>query len=158
MGEVFSLQTPLWEIAARGTMVYLVLAVVVRLMPKRHAGNLSPNDLIAMVIVGALAADAIIGDARTVTDILLMVVVVLVLDYAFNIVEYYVPRFRRIAQDTPTLLIHNGQLLRRNLRHEKLTEQELMAALRKDGIEEIGQVKQAILEVDGHISVIRRDD
>lgn len=158
MADAFRLEMPLWEIAARAAIVYLAIALVIRFIPKRHTGNVSPNDLIALIIVGTLAADAILGQAKTLLDILLMAIVVLVLDYLCNVLEYYFPPFRKIAQDTPTLLIHNGQLLRRNLRHEKLTEQELMAALRKDGIEEIGQVKQAILEVDGHISVIRRDD
>jgi uncharacterized membrane protein YcaP (DUF421 family) len=45
--------------------VYLATAVIMRVIPKRHTGNVSPNDLIALIIVGALAADAILGDARS---------------------------------------------------------------------------------------------
>lgn len=158
MGELFALEMPLWEILLRGTAVYLGLAVVLRLIPKRQAGNVSPNDMIALVVVGSLAADAIVGDARAMPDVFLMVVVVLLWDYAFNLLEFHFPRWRRVAQDSPTLLIHQGKVLKQNLAKEKLTEQELAAHLRKQGIEDPGRVKQAILEADGHISVIEKDE
>ncbi len=157
MNQAFQIQTPLWEIAARGSLVYLVIAVLFRFMPKRHAGNLSPNDMISLVIVGSLAANAIMGSAGTLLDLVLMILVIVAWDYLFNLAEYYFPRFRGIAQDSPTLLIHNGELVKDNLRKEKLTEQELAANLRKRGVADVAQVKQAILEVDGHISVIERD-
>ena len=145
---------PLWEILLRGTVVYVATAVILRLIPKRQTGNVSPNDLIALVIVGALAADAILGESRKIPDILLMVGVVLTLDYLWNLLEFRFPRFRRITQNTPTLLIHDGRVLERNLQREQLTMDELHANLRKQGIADIARVRQAVLEVDGHISVI----
>lgn len=157
MGETLLFVTPLWEIVARGTTVYFIIALVFRLMPKRQAGTLAPNDMIALVIIGSLAADAITGEAHTLPDLLLMIAVIVLWDYLFNLAEYYFPRFRGIAQDSPTLLIHHGVLLRENLRKEKLTEQELTANLRKQGIADIAHVRQAILEVDGQISVVQND-
>lgn len=154
---MFELETPLVEIFVRGTVVYLALAIVIRLIPKRHTGNLSPNDLITLILVGNLAGYAIIGEAKSITDVLLLLAVVLAWDYAFNVGEFYFPRLRGIAQDSPALLIHDGKLLRNNLRKEKLTEQELAASLRKHGIADITRVRQAVLEVDGHISVIEKD-
>ena len=157
MFRMFALETPFWEIVGRGTAVYLAMALVLRIVPKRHTGNLSPNDLIALIVVGNLAGIAIVGEAKAMMDILLMLVVVLVWDYLFNLAEYYFPRMRRIDQDSPTLLIHKGVLLKENLRKEKLTEQELAANLRKQGVADIERVEQAILEVDGQISVIKKD-
>jgi uncharacterized membrane protein YcaP (DUF421 family) len=121
-------------------------------------GKLSPNDVIALVIVGDLAGHAIVGEAKAIPDVLLLVVVVIFWDYMFNLLEYYFPRLRRAAQDSPTLLIHNGYLLRENLRKEKLTEEELAANLRKYGVLDIGKVKQAVLETDGQISVVENED
>lgn len=149
-------ETPIWEIVARGTAVYLTIAVVLRLLPKRQIGSIAPNDMIALVMVGTLAADAIMGDVKAVPDILLMILVILLWDYLSNLAEYHFPRFRRVAQDSPTLLVYQGVLLRDNLRKEKLTEQELTANLRKQGITEMARVQQAILEVDGQISVIEK--
>ena len=75
-------------------------------------------------------------------------------DYLFNLAEFHFPRLRQVTQDSPTLLIHNGKLIQNNLRREKLTEQEVSANLRKHGIEDVAEVRYAILEVDGQISVI----
>ncbi len=153
---MFALETPLWEIFIRGSLVYLAVALMIRLVPKRHAGNLSPNDLVALIVVGNLAGGAIIGEAKAIPDLLMLIVIVLAWDYAFNLMEYYFPRLRRVVQHSPTLLIHDGVLLKDNLRKEKLTEEELDACLRKKGVIDRAQVRQAILEVDGHISVVEQ--
>lgn len=157
MGEAFVFETPIWEIVVRGTAVYLVITLALRVIPKRHIGNIAPNDMIALVIIGSLAADAILGEANTLPDLLLMVFVIILWDYLFNLAEYYFPRFRGVAQHAPTLLIHNGEILQGNLRKEKLTEQELAASLRQQGVSDITQVRHAILEVDGRVSVIGKD-
>ena len=156
MLEVFMFETPVWEILARGTAVYLLVAVVLRLVPKRQMGSIAPNDMIALVIVGSLAADAIMGGISALPDILLMILVIISWDYLSNLAEFHFPRFRGVAQDSPTLLVYQGVLLRENLRKEKLTEQELAASLRIQGIDDIADVQQAILEVDGQISVVAR--
>lgn len=155
--EPLAFEAPLWETALRGTVVYFVVAALMRLIPKRQTGNLSPNDLIALVIVGNLAGGGILGESKALGDILLLVTVILAWDYALNMLEYYFPRFRRVAQDSPTLLVHNGRILSANLRQEKLTEEELRANLRKKGVLDLGRVKLAVLEVDGQVSVVEKD-
>jgi uncharacterized membrane protein YcaP (DUF421 family) len=149
---------PVLEILFRGTVAYFAIILAIRFIPKRQTGDLSSNDVVALVIVGSLASNAILGDTSAIADILLMVVVVLIWDYIFNLLEYRFPRFRKISQHTPTLLVYDGQLLKDKLACEKLTEEELYANLRKHGIADISLVKQAILEADGHISVIKKDD
>lgn len=152
-----SLETPLWEIVARASAVYLILAIILRVIPKRHMGSLAPNDLVAVVIIGGLTADAIAVGSLSTTDLLLMIGVVFLWDYILNWLEFRVSGFRRVAQDTPTLLIHDGRLLRKNLERELMTEEELSANLRKQGILDVDQVRVAVLEVDGQISVVTMD-
>jgi uncharacterized membrane protein YcaP (DUF421 family) len=149
-------ETPLWEIVVRGTAIYAGIAVLFRLLPKRHTADIAPNDMITMVVVGSLAADAIAGAAKAPLDLAAMAVVVILWDYLGNLAEYHFPRFRRVAQDTPTLLVRDGRMLEANMRREKLTQEELLAALRRQGILDIAQVSQAVQEVDGRISVIPR--
>ena len=157
MGENFVLETPLWEILARGTVVYIAIAVILRLVPQRQTGNIAPNDMIALVIIGTLAADAIVGEAKTLLDLLLMILVIIFWDYASNLAEFYFPRFRKVAQHSPTLLIYKGVILKKNLRNEKITEEELLANLRLNGISDIEKVQQAVLEAEGQISFIERN-
>ena len=156
MGETF-FEMPPWEIVARGTLIYFVLAVVFRVMPKRLTGELVPMDMITLVIVGTLAAYAIMGESKALPDLLLMIGVMLLWDYLFDVIEFYFVKFRRVSEHSPTLLIHNGVILRNNLRKEKLTDDELSANLRKHGFTDMDQVKQAILEADGSISVIGKE-
>lgn len=158
MGENFVLETPLWEIFTRGTVIYIFIAVVFRLVPQRQTGNIAPNDMIALVIIGTLSADAIVGEAKTLLDLVLMILVIIFWDYMSNLAEYYLPRFRHVAQHSPTLLIYKGVMLKKNLRKEKITEQELSANLRLNGISDIAHVHQAVLEADGQISFIQQDE
>jgi|SRR5690606_24898073 uncharacterized membrane protein YcaP (DUF421 family) len=151
-------EMPVLEIFFRGTVAYFAIVLAIRFIPKRQTGDMSPNDVVALVIVGSLAADAIVGNTSALADILLMIIVVLFWDYIFNFLEYRFPRVRKVSQHSPTLLIYDGQLLKDNLKHEQLTEGELHANIRKHGIADVSQVKQAILETDGHISVIRMDN
>lgn len=157
MGENFVFDMPLWEIAGRATLLYFALTVIFRIMPKRLTGEVSPTDMITLVIIGAVAADAIMGESSSLPDLLVMIGVIVGWDYLFDLAEFYFPKFRRVSSHTPTLLIHDGLLLRDNLRKEKLTEEELSANLRKQGIVEMSSVKQAILEADGHISVVQKE-
>lgn len=149
-------ESPIWLTILRGTGIYLLLAVILRVMPKRETGSLSPNDIVGLVIVANLAGDAIAGEVVAASDLMLLVMVVLGWSYILNLLEYHFPRWRTIVQDTPTLLIHNGEVLSANLEKEKLTEQELYANLRKNGVRDISQVHQAVLEVDGQISVVQK--
>lgn len=150
-------ETPVWEIVLRASVVYLLLALALRLLPKRHTGSLSPNDFIALVITGGITADAIAVGSQSTPDLLLMLGVIFLWDHIFNWLEFRFPRFRSVAQDTPTLLIHNGNVIKRNLARELMTEEELAATLRQHGILDTAEVQQAVLEVDGQISVIEKE-
>lgn len=155
MDTVFAFEKPLWEIVLRGTVAYLAIVVVLRVIPKRHLGNISPNDFIALVIIGGLTTDAIGGGSSSMLDYLMMAVVVIMWSYLIDLWEFRFPSWRRLTRDTPTLVVHMGKPLRANMRRERLTAEELAASLRAQGIDDVSTVKQAILEVDGQLSVIQ---
>lgn len=157
MNDILVLNVSIWELLVRGSIGYVAISVVLRLVPKRQTGNLAPNDMIALVIIGTLGADAIIGPAQSVLEILILIGIVLFWDYLFNLAEYYLPGYRKVAQHPPTLLIYDGVILRHNLRKEKLTEEELAAHLRMSGVPSLNRVRQAVLEADGQISIIEQE-
>ncbi len=154
--ELLRIEMPIWEIALRGSVAWLGLVALVRVVPKRNAGHLSPNDMLVLVVIGSLAADAIAGGSTSVGDLLLMTLVVLVWGYLLDVLEYRLPAVRRLMRHRQTALIEDGRLLRRNMRQEMVTEEELMAALRKEGVADPSQVTSAWLEADGEISVLKR--
>ena len=158
MGEAFELTMPIWEIVARTSLVYLAIVFLLRVVPKRRSGSISPNDMIALVLIGALAGDAVMGGSTSIADILLMIAVVFGWGYLFDVLEYHFPLVHRLLREPETALIRDGQILRTNLRREFVTEEELMAALREEGIKDPSKVHSACLEADGQISVIKTEE
>jgi len=155
MSNLFELTHSVGETVVRGTIVYLVLLVILRYLPKRNIGSVAPHDILILVVIGGLANDGMLGGADSVGDFLLMSAVIIGwvllvdwLDYRFSLLSWF---FRSAM----TPLVQDGRLLRKNLQREMITEDELLAALRKEGVDDIAEVKRACLEADGRISVIK---
>ncbi len=83
-------------------------------------------------------------------------VTLLVLSYVFTLILYRSRRAERFFEGTPTLLIHNGKVIPRHLDQEKITEEELERVIREHGIESVHDVKNAVMEADGTVSVIQK--
>lgn len=156
MGELFAFSMPLWEIIVRATIVYLVLILLLRAIPKRNAGHISPNDMLTLILVGTLGTDAIMGGTSSVADIVLMIALILLWGYVLDLLEYRFPAIRRVLRDRQASLIEDGRFVRRNMRREMVTEEELMAVLRTEGVEDLAAVHHACMEADGEISVVLR--
>lgn len=156
MAELFALTMPLAEIGLRATIAYVGLLVLIRIVPKRNAGHLSPNDLLTLIVVGGLATDAVAGGSASLGDILIMIAIILVWAWLFDLLEYRFPAIARLLRDRQSSLIEDGRLIRRNMRRELVTEDELMTALREHGIDDPADVHRARLEADGEISIIKR--
>ena len=154
MGEAFPLSAPVWTIVGRTSLVYIAVVVLMRFAPKRRSGTISPSDIIALVLLGALAGDGIMGGANSVSDVMVMIGTVVTWGYLIDILEYRFPFFQRIIREDETSLIRDGKILWRNLRRERVTKDELMAALREEGSDDPSAVKSACLEADGQISVV----
>lgn len=158
MQDMFTLTHSIPVTFLRATIVYLVLLVIVRYLPKRNIGSIAPHDILILIVIGGLANDGILGGADSVADFLMMTSVIIGwallvdwLDYKFSVLAW-------IFKATQTRLIEHGRILRKNLHREMITEDELWAALRKEGVDDLAQVKTVCLEADGHISVIRQED
>jgi uncharacterized membrane protein YcaP (DUF421 family) len=156
MMEVFALTTPLWEIALRATAVYFAVFLLLRLVPTRTTGRFSLADVLVLIIIGSMAKSGIVADSKSVGDIVLMIALVLIWDYVLNLLEYNVPFLQFFLRDRQTALIQDGRLLRGNMRREMVTEDELLAALRKKGVTDVSTVSSAYLEADGDISLIKK--
>lgn len=154
--SVFSPELPLAEIVLRGTLVYLFLFIVLRLM-RHQAGALNITDLLLVVVIADAAQNAMGKDYRSVTEGALLVATMAAWDFAFDWLGYRFPKARRFFRPEPLPLIRDGVLLLRNMRKALVTEDELMTQLHEQGVQSPQQVKQCLLEGDGHISVIKKE-
>ena len=152
--SVFVTDVPIFELIVRGTVLYFVVFIILRSTLRRSAGELSMLDFIFVLLVANGAADAMTGGATSIPAGVITVATVVAWNYILNSIAYYVPFVERLLSPPPLLIVRDGKMVRKNMRKEFLTEQELMGQLREQGIEDLGGVKSAHLEGDGNISVI----
>ena len=143
------------ELILRGTLIYWLLFLLFRLVLRRDVGSIAIADILVLVLIADASQNAMSGGYETVADGAVLIGTIAAWNWLFDFLTYRFPAVRRLIQAKPLRLIENGKLLRRNLRKEMITQEELMAALRREGVEQIDQVKLATMESDGEITVVR---
>jgi uncharacterized membrane protein YcaP (DUF421 family) len=141
------------EIILRGTAVYLLLFALLRVL-RREAGAIGVGDLLVVVLIADAAQNAMASEHKSITEGAILVATIAAWDYFLNWLGYSVPWFRRLLRAAPLPLIKDGRILKRNLRQELITIEELMGELRQQGVESVDRVRRCYLEGDGHFSVI----
>ena len=143
------------ELILRGTLIYWLLFLLFRLVLRRDVGSIAIADVLVLVLIADASQNAMSGGYETVADGAVLVGTIAAWNWLFDFLTYRFPAVRRLIQAKPLRLIENGKLLRRNLRKEMITQEELMAALRREGVEQVDQVRLATMESDGEITVVR---
>jgi uncharacterized membrane protein YcaP (DUF421 family) len=136
------------EKAIRTAAVYVVLLVLLHLAGKRQLAQLNSFDLVVLLLLSNVVQNAIIGNDNSLTGGLLGAVILLGVDYALVRLAFMSPRFGKALQGGPTTLFVDGEVDRRALRREAITEEELVAGLRRQGLE-LGDVEVVVLEPEG---------
>jgi len=137
-------------------VVYLFLLEAFRFTGKRQEGQLTPFDLVVLLVISNVVQNAVIGPDNSLGGGLLGAVVILALNGLLVEVTYRSKRLRRMLEASPTVLVHNGKLVEKNLASERITLDDLHAAMRRAGVVDIAHVRVAVLEENGGISVIPR--
>jgi uncharacterized membrane protein YcaP (DUF421 family) len=156
-GELFIPKAGLLEVFVRGTATYLLIFVFLRVLSKRALGTVGVSDLVVVILVAEGAQGAIGGDYESITEAGVLVATILGWSYAINWLSFHVPWLERLTAAREIVVVRDGRMNRRAMRSELLSETELRALLREQGIEDLAEVKQAAVEGDGELSVIRRD-
>jgi uncharacterized membrane protein YcaP (DUF421 family) len=154
--SLFSIDIPLLEIIVRGSVTYISLFILLRVVLKRQAGSLGITDLLLIVLIADASQNAMAGEYRSIPAGIILVSTIIFWSYTFDWLSYRFPWFNRLTEPPPLLLIKDGKLLRRNMRHELITEEDMMSQLREQGLDDVGKVKEAYMESDGHISVVQQ--
>jgi uncharacterized membrane protein YcaP (DUF421 family) len=147
-----------WEIPLRTAIVYGIVLIGVRLAGKREIGQMTSFDLVLLLLLSNAVQNAMTGPDNSLTGGVEAALTLFVLNVGIVYAAFRLPSVQRGLGGSATLLINNGHIIRENLKHELITEDELLAALREHGCVSPTDVALAVLEVDGSISVVRRDD
>lgn len=144
----------LLQVVARTAIVYAFLIVAVRISGKREIGQMSILELLVILLISDAVQNSMVGENTTLWGGLVAVLTLLSLDYGLKLLTIRSRRVRRVIEGEPRLLVRNGRLLTKALREEKVETEEVRAAIRAQGIARIEDVRLAVLETDGSISVI----
>ncbi|HEX7879495.1 MAG TPA: YetF domain-containing protein [Candidatus Eisenbacteria bacterium] len=147
----------LLEIVVRGTVMYLVLFILLRVLVRRHVGAMGVPDLLVIVLIADAAQNAMAGEYKSITEGALLCAVIIGWSVLFDWLAYRFKPLRGILEADPLPVIKDGVMLPRNMRQELITRDELLSHLREQGIDDPADVALACMEPDGAISVIKRD-
>ncbi|HEX8369000.1 MAG TPA: YetF domain-containing protein [Pyrinomonadaceae bacterium] len=154
--SIFIPSDSILEIIIRGTLIYLICFVFLRLA-RRGVGEIGITDVLIVVMIADAAQNGMSKDYKSVTEGLVLIGTLVFWDYFLDFLGTKSKFFERLISPKKLCLIKNGELLRRNMRKEMITKEELMSQLRLQGVEDISEVKESYLEPGGNVSVIKKN-
>lgn len=156
MAGLFELSMPWWQFVLRAAIVYVVLLLMVRLSGKRTVGQFTPFDLILVVLLGNAVQNSLIGEDMSLIGGLLLAATLICLNWVTGWITSRSRRIDRLIEGSPVLLVRDGQVFEPVLRAQQLSQADLEVALRQADCSHIDEVALAVLETNGHISVVKR--
>lgn len=143
------------DLALRAVVVYLAVLVLLRLAGKRQMGQMTPTEFVAILLISNAVQNAMNAGDNSLVGGLILATVLIFLSWLISYLTFRSRRFSLLFEGTPRLIIHKGTAIGKALAKERITQSELHALLRKQGVEKIAEVHTAILEADGTLSITR---
>src|SRR6185369_12663300 len=134
--SIFLPDTSFWEIILRGSLMYIALFVMLRVILKRQTGTLGMTDLLLITLLADASQNAMAGEYKSIPDGIVLVGTIIFWNYLFDWLSFKSEWFGRLIEPPPLPLIKNGKMLHRNMRQELITEDELMMQLREQGLDD----------------------
>lgn len=136
-------------------MIYLVVLVVFRIMGKRSLSEATTFDFVLLLIISEVTQQALIGQDYSLSGAIILVVTLVTVDLFLNLIKDKSKAFAKLTEGTSLLIVDNGKLLKDRMQKCKVEEEDILEAGRiQFGLEKLQQIKYAILEKDGKISII----
>ena len=143
------------DLVIRGVAVYLFLLLVFRVSGKRSLRNATTFDFVLLLIVAETTQQALVGDDASITGAFLLIVVLVGTDILLSLVKRWSPRIDRLLEGQPLVIVRNGVPLRARMHIERVDEEDILSAARETrGLDSLDQIKRAVLERNGGISII----
>ena len=150
---MFDLSMSVGELIARAVIVYLFIFVVLKFGGKKHVGDLSPFDLVVLLILSETVSGALIGEDNSVIGGLISAATLLFIVHVMDYAAWRSKKAERLFEGVPKILVRHGHVNRDVMAQERVTHSELMEALRREGHTSLNKIRFALLENDGSITV-----
>ena len=139
----------------RALAIYLILMLLFRLSGKRTLSQVTTFDFVLLLVVSEATQQALLGEDFSITQAVIVIATLIGLDRASDFLSFRSGRFQRVAQSVPVVLVENGRLLDEAMKKEHVSKDEILQAARTmQGLENLEDVKFAVLETSGGISIV----
>jgi uncharacterized membrane protein YcaP (DUF421 family) len=145
------------EIVIRIVLIYGLLTLSFRALGKREMSQLSPFELVMLLMVAEVVSPALTAGDHSFTGAIIGAATLFCLVFAHSLLSYTSAHFRRATEAPPSVLVRNGQIIEQTIHLNRVRPDEIFSEMHKAGIEDLSQVKWALLEPDGKMSFIRVD-
>jgi uncharacterized membrane protein YcaP (DUF421 family) len=146
------------DIVFRATAMFFVLFLLLRVMGKRELSQMTPFELIVLIVFGDLIQQGVTHNDFSLVGAILAIVTMAFWALAFSWLTYWLPKAESVLDGEPRVIVRDGQIIRENLRRDRLTRAEILSEMRLSGIAHLDDVAWAVLEPRGKMSFIKRGD
>ena len=151
--ELFDLTVSPLELFIRGSVIYLFIFVLMRVL-RRDPGTVGIADLLMVVLIADASQNAMAGEYRSIPDGLILILTIVFWNYFIDWLTFHSRRIESFTYPPPLPLVQNGLPVQDNMSDQFVTRAQLESMLREHGIDDISKVKAAYFEGSGHVSVI----
>ncbi len=153
---MFEMSVGIGELIFRAAVVFLFLFMLLRFIGKKHIGELAPFDLVVLLILSETVQSSMVGADQSLMGGLVAATTLMAIAHGTNWLTHYSKQAARVVDGVPKVIVRNGHCFKSIMADEKITMSELLEAMRQEGCTNILNVRVAMLENDGRISIVTR--
>ena len=143
----------------RGAAIYLFLLVLFRFAGRRTFAEMTSFDFVLLLVIGEATQQALLGDDFSVINAFIVIITLIGIDILFSLAKSHLPKLDKIIEGQPMIVVEHGKPLLQRLKRARISVDDVLGAARElRGLEHIGQIKFAVLEPNGNISIIPEDE
>lgn len=142
----------------RAVAMYTILMLIFRITGKRSLAQITTFDFVLLLVVGEATQQALLGNDFSITTAVLVIITLLLMEVGVDYLQRLFPRLEPVLDDVPLILVDGGTVIERHLKKSRISQGDIMEAAReKQGLERMDQIKYAVLERTGSISIIPKE-
>jgi uncharacterized membrane protein YcaP (DUF421 family) len=146
------------DIVLRATVMFFILFLLIRLLGKRELGQMTPFEFVVLVVLGDLIQQGVTHNDFSLTGATLAICTFAFWALVLSWTAYLFPRAKDLLEGAPRVIVRDGEIVTENLRRDRLTRDEILSEMRLAGIGRMADVAWAILEPQGKMSFIKKED
>lgn len=155
---MWDLSTPWQELVMRAASVFILLFLMFKIWGKKHLGQMAAFDFVLLLIMSEAVQNSLVDGDKSIPGGLIVIATFMVLNSLMNIISFHSRKAERFLEGSPKVIIRDGKLMEDVLNKEKISLPELLECVREEGVLHLKDIGLAVLEANGKISVIKKED